>query len=137
MTEKSHKKTAKGRAGSPSPTSARNKKADNGARGNKVSERLKAVKELQKTETKKARPEHVVNLIGDALWLMGLAATLYLVISLISFDMGDPSWSHSSLIVEDVANWGGLFGAYVADVGYYLFGWSFLVVDSGCLRHAV
>lgn len=125
MTEKSHKKTAKGRAGSPSPTSARNKKADNGARGNKVSERLKAVKELQKTETKKARPEHVVNLIGDALWLMGLAATLYLAISLISFDMGDPSWSHSSPVVEDVANWGGLFGAYVADVGYYLFGWSF------------
>lgn len=81
MIEKSHKKTAKGRAGSPSPTSARNKKADNGARGNKVSERLKAVKELQKTETKKARPEHVVNLIGDALWLMGLAATLYLAIS--------------------------------------------------------
>ena len=125
MTEKSHKKTAKGRAGSPSPTSARNKKADNGARGNKVSERLKAVKELQKTEAKKARPEHVVNLIGDALWLMGLAATLYLAISLISFDMGDPSWSHSSPVVEDAANWGGLFGAYVADVGYYLFGWSF------------
>ncbi|HEY9988025.1 DNA translocase FtsK 4TM domain-containing protein [Neisseria meningitidis] len=125
MTEKSHKKTVKGRAGSPSPMSARNKKADNGARGNKVSERLKAVKELQKTEAKKARPEHVVNLIGDALWLMGLAATLYLAISLISFDMSDPSWSHSSPVAGDAANWGGLFGAYVADVGYYLFGWSF------------
>ncbi len=80
MTEKSHKKQQR-QGGSPSPTSARNKKADNGARGNKVSERLKAVKELQKTETKKARPEHVVNLIGDALWLMGLAETLYLAIS--------------------------------------------------------
>ena len=123
MTEKSNKKITKGRAVNQSQNSSRKK--DNGARGNKVSEQLKAAKELQKTEAKKARPEHVVNLIADALWLMGLAATLYLTISLISFDMGDPSWSRSSPVVEDAANWGGLFGAYIADVGYYLFGWSF------------
>lgn len=123
MTEKSNKKITKGRVANQSQNSSRKK--DNGARGNKVSEQLKAAKELQKTEAKKARPEHVVNLIADALWLMGLAATLYLTISLISFDMGDPSWSRSSPVVEDAANWGGLFGAYIADVGYYLFGWSF------------
>lgn len=123
MTEKSNKKITKGRAANQSQNSSRKK--DNGARGNKVSEQLKAAKELQKTEAKKARPEHVVNLIADALWLMGLAATLYLTISLISFDMWDPSWSRSSPVVEDAANWGGLFGAYIADVGYYLFGWSF------------
>ena len=123
MTEKSNKKITKGRAANQSQNSSRKK--DDGARGNKVSEQLKAAKELQKTEAKKARPEHVVNLIADALWLMGLAATLYLTISLISFDMGDPSWSRSSPVVEDAANWGGLFGAYIADVGYYLFGWSF------------
>lgn len=79
---------------------------------------------MQKNEAKKARPEYVANLIADALWLMGLAATLYLAISLISFDMGDPSWSRSSPAAEDAANLGGLFGAYVADVGYYLFGLS-------------
>ena len=90
MTEKSNKKITKGRVANQSQNSSRKK--DNGARGNKVSEQLKAAKELQKTEAKKARPEHVVNLIADALWLMGLAATLYLTISLISFDMGDPSW---------------------------------------------
>lgn len=123
MTEKSNKKITKGRAANQSQNSSRKK--DNGVRGNKVSEQLKAAKELQKTEAKKARPEHVVNLIADALWLMGLATTLYLTISLISFDMGDPSWSRSSPVVEDAANWGGLFGAYIADVGYYLFGWSF------------
>lgn len=123
MTEKSNKKITKGRTANQSQNSSRKK--DNGVRGNKVSEQLKAAKELQKTEAKKARPEHVVNLIADALWLMGLAATLYLTISLISFDMGDPSWSRSSPVVEDAANWGGLFGAYIADVGYYLFGWSF------------
>lgn len=123
MTEKSNKKIIKGRQTKPAQTRPR-KKNDNASRGNKVSEQLKAAKELQKNEAKKARPEYVANLIGDALWLMGLAATLYLAISLISFDMGDPSWSRSSPVAGDAANLGGLFGAYVADVGYYLFGLS-------------
>lgn len=123
MTEKSNKKITKGRQTKPAQTRPR-KKNDNASRGNKVSEQLKAAKELQKNEAKKARPEYVANLIADALWLMGLAATLYLAISLISFDMGDPSWSRSSPAAEDAANLGGLFGAYVADVGYYLFGLS-------------
>lgn len=123
MTEKSNKKIIKGRQTKPAQTRPR-KKNDNASRGNKVSEQLKAAKELQKNEAKKARPEYVANLIADALWLMGLAATLYLAISLISFDMGDPSWSRSSPVAGDAANLGGLFGAYVADVGYYLFGLS-------------
>lgn len=123
MTEKSNKKITKGRQTKPAQTRPR-KKNDNASRGNKVSEQLKAAKELQKNEAKKVRPEYVANLIADALWLMGLAATLYLAISLISFDMGDPSWSRSSPAAEDAANLGGLFGAYVADVGYYLFGLS-------------
>lgn len=123
MTEKSNKKIIKGRQTKPAQTRPR-KKNDNALRGNKVSEQLKAAKELQKNEAKKARPEYVANLIADALWLMGLAATLYLAISLISFDMGDPSWSRSSPVAGDAANLGGLFGAYVADVGYYLFGLS-------------
>ena len=92
---------------------------------NKVSQRLKAAKELQKNEEKKARPEHVVNLINDALWLFGLVITIYLAISLASFSMDDPAWSRSVPKSSDVANLGGLFGAYLSDVGYYLFGLSF------------
>ena len=61
----------------------------------KVSQRLKAAKELQRNEEKKARPEHVVNLINDALWLFGLVITIYLAISLASFSMDDPAWSRS------------------------------------------
>ena len=74
---------------------------------------------------KKARPEHVVNLINDALWLFGLVITIYLAISLASFSMDDPAWSRSVPKSNDVANLGGLFGAYLSDVGYYLFGLSF------------
>ncbi|STZ75779.1 DNA translocase FtsK [Bergeriella denitrificans] len=91
----------------------------------KLSEHLKAAKALQKNEEKKARPEHVANLINDTLWLFGLVVTVYLAIALLSFDMADPAWSRSMPDVGQTANFGGLFGAYLSDIGYYLFGLSF------------
>lgn len=127
MTAKSSKTQTKKRVSTKptaKPTTRKSTKAQTQA-DNKVSQRLKAAKELQKNEEKKARPEHVVNLINDALWLFGLVITIYLAISLASFSMDDPAWSRSVPKSNDVANLGGLFGAYLSDVGYYLFGLSF------------
>ena len=127
MTAKSSKTQTKKRVSTKpaaKPTTRKSTKAQTQA-DNKVSQRLKAAKELQKNEEKKARPEHVVNLINDALWLFGLVITIYLAISLASFSMEDPAWSRSVPKSNDVANLGGLFGAYLSDVGYYLFGLSF------------
>ena len=127
MTAKSSKTQTKKRVSTKpaaKPTTRKSTKAQTQA-DNKVSQRLKAAKELQRNEEKKARPEHVVNLINDALWLFGLVITIYLAISLASFSMDDPAWSRSVPKTNDVANLGGLFGAYLSDVGYYLFGLSF------------
>ena len=127
MTAKSSKTQTKKRVSTKpaaKPTTRKSTKAQTQA-DNKVSQRLKAAKELQKNEEKKARPEHVVNLINDALWLFGLVITIYLAISLASFSMEDPAWSRSVPKSNDVANLGGLFGSYLSDVGYYLFGLSF------------
>ena len=127
MTAKSSKTQTKKRASTKpaaKPTTRKSAKTQTQA-DNKVSQRLKAAKELQKNEEKKARPEHVVNLINDALWLFGLVITIYLAISLASFSMDDPAWSRSVPKSNDVANLGGLFGSYLSDVGYYLFGLSF------------
>lgn len=127
MTAKSSKTQTKKRVSTKpaaKPTTRKSTKAQTLA-DNKVSQRLKAAKELQKNEEKKARPEHVVNLINDALWLFGLVITIYLAISLASFSMDDPAWSRSVPKSNDVANLGGLFGSYLSDVGYYLFGLSF------------
>ncbi|PJO78120.1 DNA translocase FtsK [Neisseria brasiliensis] len=107
------------------PAVRRSAKAQAAAQPNKLSESLKAAKALQKDEEKKARPEHVVNLINDTMWLFGLVMTIYLAISLLSFDMSDPAWSRSVANTSKVQNFGGLFGAYVSDIGYYLFGLSF------------
>ena len=127
MTAKSSKTQTKKRVSTKpaaKPTTRKSTKAQTLA-DNKVSQRLKAAKELQKNEEKKARPEHVVNLINDALWLFGLVITIYLAISLASFSMDDPAWSRSVPKSNDAANLGGLFGSYLSDVGYYLFGLSF------------
>ena len=126
MTAKSSKTASKSKAKTNAkPTTRRQSQAKAQTEPNKVSERLKAAKALQKNEEKKARPEHVVNLINDALWLFGLMVTVFIAISLASFKMTDPAWSRSVPKSDDIANFGGLFGAYVSDVGYYLFGLSF------------
>ena len=73
----------------------------------------------------KKRSPYVANLISDTLWLLSLAATVYIALSLASFTMTDAAWSRSVPAGATVHNLGGLFGAYFADVGYYLFGLSF------------
>ncbi|WP_275287026.1 DNA translocase FtsK [Halomonas elongata] len=54
-----------------------------------------------------------------------LAACVFLLLALFSFDAGDPGWSRSGPETE-VANWMGAFGAWLADVLYSLFGASAL-----------
>ena len=126
MTAKSSKTASKTKAKTNAkPSTRRQSQTKAQTEPNKVSERLKAAKALQKNEEKKARPEHVVNLINDALWLFGLMVTVFIAISLASFKMTDPAWSRSVPKPDGIANFGGLFGAYVSDVGYYLFGLSF------------
>ena len=64
------------------------------------------------------------NLTSDTLWLFGLVATCYSAIALLTFTMRDPSWSRSVPHLGMVKNLAGLLGAYLADIAYYLFGFS-------------
>ena len=50
------------------------------------------------------------------------ALALYLFSSLLSYDPADPGWSHTGRF-DEVSNWGGVAGAWLADVLFYLFGW--------------
>ncbi|MDL4863052.1 DNA translocase FtsK 4TM domain-containing protein, partial [Halomonas elongata] len=54
-----------------------------------------------------------------------LAACVFLLLALFSFNAGDPGWSRSGPETE-VANWMGAIGAWLADVLYSLFGASAL-----------
>ncbi|MDO4878876.1 MAG: DNA translocase FtsK 4TM domain-containing protein [Neisseria sp.] len=65
--------------------------------------------------------------------LAGLPVLLFCGLSLASFDIRDPAWSRS-VFPQGLYNWGGTYGAYFADVAYYLFGFSALLLPAAlCL----
>ena len=55
--------------------------------------------------------------------LLGLAALIFCVLALLSHSGQDPAWSTSGA-QDRVRNWGGRLGAWLADVGLFLFGFS-------------
>ena len=68
-------------------------------------------------------PLRLVTLLRESRWLLLLAAALYLILVLYGYDRNDPSWSHSASGAM-AHNPGGLFGAWLADVLLYVFGFS-------------
>ncbi len=68
-------------------------------------------------------PERIAALVHEARWLVVAALGLYLALILIGFDKADPGWSQAA-DVDKIANPGGRFGAWLADLMLYLFGLS-------------
>ncbi|MGB8432893.1 MAG: DNA translocase FtsK 4TM domain-containing protein [Burkholderiales bacterium] len=66
-------------------------------------------------------PGKVAALLRESRWIVLIAAALYLALILVTFNRGDPGWSHS-VAVDRVQNLGGRLGAWIADVMLYLFG---------------
>ena len=67
----------------------------------------------------------IANVVNDTLWLLSFIFLLFAAIALITFRMNDPAWSRSIPWEYEAHNLVGPLGAYFADVGYYLFGYSF------------
>ena len=64
-------------------------------------------------------PPRIASLIRESLWLVLVAAALYVALVLYTYTPEDPGWSHSGR-GETVTNAGGLVGAYMADLLLYL-----------------
>ena len=66
-------------------------------------------------------PAKLAGLLREARWLVLAALAGYLALIFLTFDRGDPGWSHSA---ADAAthNAGGRAGAWIADLLLYLFG---------------
>lgn len=70
-----------------------------------------------------ALPNKLLALLSESRWLVLIAIALYLIVILYGFDLADSSWSHSSSRVS-TQNPGGIFGAWLSDVMFYIFGFS-------------
>lgn len=83
-------------------------------------------------EPKNTRREHLKKEISALFWL---AFATYLLLCLVSFDNGDPSFNNN-LHPESVKNYGGPLGAHLADLMYQLFGLSALILPPACFLFA-
>lgn len=60
--------------------------------------------------------------LREAAFLLLLPLAVYLLACLASYSPADPGWSHAGNPAQGVANFGGLFGAWITDLGFYLIG---------------
>ena len=123
QSKKSTKKSASSRAPQAKKTTAKplNPKVKTKMTADATRKQPKTVLSVQNGGSAAERDS---NLTSDTLWLFGVVATLYLAIALLTFHMSDPSWSRSVPHLGMVKNFAGLLGAYLADIAYYLFGFS-------------
>ncbi|MBA2651360.1 MAG: DNA translocase FtsK 4TM domain-containing protein [Tatlockia sp.] len=72
---------------------------------------------------KKNLPNFFINRINEGLFILLTAGVLFVLLSLSTYELTDPSWSHVSKVTAEVANAGGQVGAYLSDALYLLFGY--------------
>ncbi len=59
--------------------------------------------------------------LREAGMILSFALALYLLVALVTYDSGDPAWSHSG-VNATISNFGGSAGAWLSDLLMYLFG---------------
>jgi S-DNA-T family DNA segregation ATPase FtsK/SpoIIIE len=65
----------------------------------------------------------LLSLLRESRWILLAACALYFAIALYGYNRADPAWSHSVGGMH-TTNPGGLVGAYLSDLLFYLFGFS-------------
>src|SRR5690606_34472381 len=74
-----------------------------------------------KGKSRPQRDERMQRMLREAAFLLLLPVAVYLVACLVSYDPADPGWSHAG---QDghLHNFGGAFGAWIADLAFYFCG---------------
>lgn len=68
-------------------------------------------------------PSSLMRRVSEGSFILVLSAALFVILSLVSYHSGDPSWFHNNGDVRDVANAGGQVGAFVSDTLYWFYGY--------------
>lgn len=76
------------------------------------------------------------HLIDEAYWLIQLVCTIFLAISLITYNPNDPCWTVMTNI-RKIHNYGGWLGAMLADCFYFLWGGSTFWMLIAMMRHTL
>ena len=77
----------------------------------------------QSTRARQPLPGRLSRLLSEARWIAMAVAFLYFVLILLSYNKGDPGWSHANAVPK-IANLGGKAGAWLSDLLLFIFGFS-------------
>ena len=72
---------------------------------------------------KKTLPHFIIKRLSEGSFILILSAALFVLLSLFTYQLSDPGWSHASRSGAGIANSGGQVGAYLADALYFAFGY--------------
>ncbi len=73
--------------------------------------------------SKKHMPSYVVKRLSEGSFILILTSAFFVLLSLLTYKISDPGFSHASRAGTVVANSGGQVGAYIADALYFTFGY--------------
>jgi len=79
-------------------------------------------KRQRQTEANSFRNSRFARVIHEAIFIVTIAAAIFLLLSLITYHATDPGWSRTGLS-NSIANAGGYVGAWLADVFLCAFGY--------------
>ncbi|MBA3537586.1 MAG: DNA translocase FtsK 4TM domain-containing protein [Tatlockia sp.] len=77
----------------------------------------------QSRNPKKNLPNFFFKRISEGVFIFVSACALFILLSLCTYELSDPSWTHVSKANTEIANAGGQVGAYIADALYFVFGY--------------
>lgn len=72
---------------------------------------------------KKSMPNFIIKRLCEGGFILILTGALFVLLSLFTYTVNDPGWSHSSRSGVAISNSGGQVGAYIADALYFAFGY--------------
>lgn len=72
---------------------------------------------------KKTMPNFIVKRLSEGSFILILTSALFMLLSLFTYELSDPGWSHASRSGVGIENSGGQVGAYVADALFFAFGY--------------
>ncbi len=72
---------------------------------------------------KTALPHFLIKRFSEGGFILVLTFAVFMLLSLWTYHVGDPGWSHNDLSNRPVVNAGGRVGAYLADSFYCIFGY--------------
>ncbi len=68
-------------------------------------------------------PSFLFKRISEGGFILVAACALFVLLSLSTYELSDPGWSHVSKANSEIANAGGQVGAFIADTFYFVFGY--------------